>query len=66
MYSSDVDYYRATSVADAVQMLKKNEGAKLLGRRQPRPRDKCARPIPLLVDIGRIKSSRGSRWVRGR
>jgi CO/xanthine dehydrogenase FAD-binding subunit len=30
MYNAEVDYYRATSVADAVKMLQKNKDAKLL------------------------------------
>src|SRR5688500_9871805 len=30
MYSADVDYYRATSVADAVKVLQKNKDAKVL------------------------------------
>jgi carbon-monoxide dehydrogenase medium subunit len=61
MYSSDVDYYRATSVADAVQMLKKHEGAKLLAGGHslvPAMKLRVANPT-LLVDIGRIRSLSG-------
>jgi len=61
MYSSSVDYYRATSVADAVSMLKKNKGAKLLAGGHslvPAMKLRVANPT-LLVDIGRIKSLSG-------
>ena len=30
MYSSNMDYYRATSLSDAIKVLEKNKGAKLL------------------------------------
>jgi len=61
MYSSDVDYYRATSVADAVKMLQKNKGAKLLAGGHsliPAMKLRVAQPT-LLVDIGRIKNLSG-------
>lgn len=63
MYSSTVDYYRATSVSDAVQALQKNKGAKLLAGGHsliPAMKLRVANP-PMLVDIGRIKSLRGIR-----
>ena len=61
MYSSSVDYYRATSVADAVSMLKKNKGARLLAGGHsliPSMKLRVANPT-MLVDIGRIKSLSG-------
>ena len=61
MYSNDVDYYRATSVADAVKMLQKNKGAKLLAVGHsliPAMKLRVAQPT-LLVDIGRIKNLSG-------
>jgi carbon-monoxide dehydrogenase medium subunit len=61
MYSSNVDYYRAASVADAVSMLKKNKGAKLLAGGHsliPAMKLRVAQPT-VLVDIGRIKSLSG-------
>jgi carbon-monoxide dehydrogenase medium subunit len=61
MYSSNVDYYRATSVADAVKVLQKNKEAKLLaGGHSLIPAMKLRVTNPaLLVDIGRIKSLSG-------
>lgn len=61
MYPSQVDYYRATSVADAVQALKKNKGAKLLAGGHsliPVIKLRVAQPT-LLIDIGRIKNLSG-------
>lgn len=61
MYSSDVDYYRATSVADAVKALQKNKGAKLLAGGHsliPSMKLRVAQPA-MLVDIGRIKGLYG-------
>ncbi len=61
MYSADVDYYRATSVADAVKALQKNKGAKLLAGGHsliPSMKLRVAQP-EMLVDIGRIKSLSG-------
>jgi len=61
MYSSSVDYYRATSVADAVKTLQKNKGAKLLAGGHslvPAMKLRVSQPT-MLVDIGRIKSLSG-------
>ncbi len=61
MYSANVDYYRATSVADAVKMLQKNKGAKLLAGGHsliPAMKLRVAQPT-MLVDIGRIKNLSG-------
>jgi carbon-monoxide dehydrogenase medium subunit len=61
MYSSNVDYHRATSVADAVKTLEKNKGAKLLAGGHsliPAMKLRVANP-PMLVDIGHIKSLNG-------
>lgn len=61
MYPSHVDYYRATSVADAVQALKMNKGAKLLAGGHsliPSMKLRVAQP-DMLVDIGRIKGLSG-------
>ena len=61
MYSSNVDYYRATSVADAVKALQKNKGARLLAGGHsliPMMKLRTAEPS-MLVDIGRIKGLNG-------
>src|SRR5512142_2632865 len=61
MYPAEVDYYRATSVADAVKALQKNKGAKLLAGGHsliPAMKLRMAQP-EMLVDIGRIKSLSG-------
>ena len=61
MYSNNVDYYRAKSVADAVAMLKKNKGAKLLAGGHslvPAMKLRVANPT-MLVDIGRVKGLSG-------
>jgi carbon-monoxide dehydrogenase medium subunit len=61
MYSSNTDYYRATSVNDAIQVLEKNEGAKLLAGGHsliPAMKLRVANP-PMLVDIGHIKGLSG-------
>jgi len=61
MYSSSVDYHRATSVADAVKTLQKNKGARLLAGGHsliPSMKLRVAQPT-MLVDIGRIKSLSG-------
>jgi carbon-monoxide dehydrogenase medium subunit len=63
MYSANVDYYRATSVADAAKMLQSNEGAKLLAGGHsllPAMKLRVAHPA-LLVDIGRIEGLSGIR-----
>ena len=61
MYSSDIDYYRATSVADAVKVLQKNKGARLLAGGHsliPSMKLRVAQPA-MLVDIGHIKGLYG-------
>lgn len=61
MYSSNMDYYRATSVADAVKMLGKNKGAKLLAGGHsliPAMKLRVSNPA-MLVDIGHIKALSG-------
>jgi carbon-monoxide dehydrogenase medium subunit len=61
MYSATVDYYRAKSVVDAVKLLKKNPGAKLLAGGHsliPSMKLRVAQPTAL-VDIGRIKGLSG-------
>jgi carbon-monoxide dehydrogenase medium subunit len=61
MYSTDVDYYRATSLADAVKMLRKNKDAKVLAGGHsliPAMKLRVAQPA-LLVDIGHIKRLSG-------
>jgi len=61
MYSSTTDYYRATSVADAIKTLEKNKGAKLLAGGHsliPSMKLRVANPA-MLVDIGRIKGLNG-------
>ncbi|HLO29279.1 MAG TPA: xanthine dehydrogenase family protein subunit M [Anaerolineales bacterium] len=66
MYSSNMDYYRATSVNDAVKMLEKNKGAKLLAGGHsliPAMKLRVANP-PILVDIGHIKTLSGIKVTR--
>ena len=61
MYSSSMDYYRATSVNDAIKALEKNKGAELLAGGHsliPSMKLRVANP-PMLVDIGHIKSLHG-------
>lgn len=61
MYSSSTDYYRATSVNDAIKALEKNKGAKLLAGGHsliPAMKLRVANP-PMLVDIGHIKTLSG-------
>jgi len=61
MYSSSVDYHRATSVVDAVKLLQQNEGAKLLAGGHsliPSMKLRVANPT-MLVDIGHIKGLNG-------
>jgi carbon-monoxide dehydrogenase medium subunit len=66
MYPSNVDYYRATSVNDAVKVLDKNKGAKLLaGGHSLIPSMKLRVTNPaMLVDIGRIKNLSGIKVSR--
>lgn len=61
MYSSSVDYHRATSVVDAVKVLQQNKGAKLLAGGHsliPSMKLRVANPT-MLVDIGHIKGLQG-------
>jgi|SRR6266498_3808505 len=61
MYPSNLDYYRATSLNDAIKVLDKNKGAKLLAGGHsliPSMKLRVANPA-MLVDIGRIKSLSG-------
>lgn len=61
MYSNNVDYYRAKTVADAVSMLKKNKGAKLLAGGHslvPAMKLRVANPT-MLVDISKVKGLSG-------
>src|SRR6478736_6126525 len=61
MFASSFDYYRATSVAEAGDLLRKNPGAKLLaGGHSLIPLLKLRLAAPAaLIDIGRIKALRG-------
>lgn len=61
MYSANVDYYRPTSVAEAVELLSSKPGAKLLAGGHsllPSMKLRVAQPAAL-VDIGRIKELSG-------
>ncbi len=61
MYSADFNYYRAASVAEATDLLKKNPGAKILAGGHsliPLLKLRLAAP-PAVVDIGRIDELRG-------
>jgi carbon-monoxide dehydrogenase medium subunit len=56
-----MDYYRATSLNDAIKVLEKNKGAKLLAGGHsliPSMKLRVANP-PMLVDIGHVKGLRG-------
>ena len=61
MYPAQTTYHRASSVAEAVQLLTDNEGAKVLaGGHSLIPMMKLRLATPeVLVDIGRIESLRG-------
>jgi len=61
MYAADFNYYRAASVAEAGELLKKNPGAKLLaGGHSLIPLLKLRLTAPsALVDIGRIAELKG-------
>ena len=66
MYSSNVEYHRATSVADAVKTLEKNKGAKLLAGGHsliPSMKLRVANPT-MLVDIGRVKGLNGIKMTK--
>src|ERR1700730_603507 len=61
MYAADFDYYRAGSVAEAGDLLKRNPGAKLLAGGHsliPLLKLRLAAP-PALIDIGRIAELKG-------
>lgn len=61
MYSANVDYFRADSVAEAIELLGSNPGAKLLAGGHsliPSMKLRVAQPAAL-VDIGRIKELSG-------
>jgi carbon-monoxide dehydrogenase medium subunit len=61
MYSNNVDYYRAKTVADAVAMLKKNKGARILAGGHsliPSMKLRVANPT-MLIDIGKVKGLSG-------
>jgi carbon-monoxide dehydrogenase medium subunit len=61
-----MDYYRATSVNDAVKMLEKNKGARVLAGGHsliPSMKLRVANPA-MLVDIGRIKSLNGIKLTK--
>ncbi|MEZ5260176.1 MAG: FAD binding domain-containing protein, partial [Acidimicrobiales bacterium] len=61
MYAPSFDYYRASSVAEAQQLLAAHPGAKLLAGGHsllPMLKLRLAAP-PALVDIGRIEALKG-------
>lgn len=61
MYSSDFNYYRAGSVAEASDLLKKHRGAKILAGGHsliPMMKLRLGAP-PALIDIGRIAELKG-------
>ena len=61
MFAADVDYHRANSVQEAVQLLQENQGARLLaGGHSFLPLMKLRLASPsALIDIGRIAQLRG-------
>jgi len=61
MYAPDFNYYRASSVAEASDLLRKNPGAKILAGGHsliPLLKFRLATP-PALIDIGRIAELKG-------
>jgi carbon-monoxide dehydrogenase medium subunit len=61
MHSSEFEYYRATSVAEAIELLKAHPGARLLAGGHsllPQMKLRVAQP-PALVDIGRLPELSG-------
>ena len=67
MYAAEFDYYKAGSVADAVQLLGAHEGAKLIAGGHsliPLLKLRLARP-PALIDIGGIAELKGIRVENG-
>ena len=67
MYSAPFDYYRASSLAEAVELLKAHPGAKLLaGGHSLLPQMKLRVSTPeALVDIGRVKELAGINLAGG-
>jgi carbon-monoxide dehydrogenase medium subunit len=61
MYSANFDYYRPKTVAEAVELLRKNKGARVLaGGHSLLPQMKLRVSAPsALVDIGRVKGLAG-------
>ncbi len=67
MYPADFDYYRATTVEEAVSLLAEHDEAKLLAGGHsliPMLKLRLAQP-PALIDIGRIAELRGISAERG-
>jgi carbon-monoxide dehydrogenase medium subunit len=67
MYAPDFDYYRASSIADAVDLLKRHPGAKLLAGGHsliPLAKLRLAAP-PALIDVGRVDELKGFGLVDG-
>src|SRR5258707_12212197 len=67
MYSANFEYYRASSAAEAVQLLKAHPGAKLLAGGHsllPQMKLRVAQP-PALIDISRIGDLAGIRVEGG-
>lgn len=61
MFATEFEYKKASSVAEAVQLLSSNEGAKLLAGGHsllPMMKLRLARP-PMVIDIGGIEEMRG-------
>lgn len=68
MYPAKFDYLRAQSVDEAIQLLQKNSGAKLLAGGHsliPMMKLRLAQP-PMLIDIGRIPDLSGITTTDGR
>ena len=68
MYPAKFDYYRASTVGEAVKLLQQQDGSKLLaGGHSLIPLMKLRLvPTPALVDIGRISDLNGIQEVDGR
>ena len=67
MYAAEFDYYKAGSVAEALQLLGAHEGAKLIAGGHsliPLLKLRLARP-PALIDIGGIAELKGIRVDNG-
>lgn len=66
MYSANFDYYRPKTVGEAVELLRKKKGAKVLAGGHsllPMMKLRTASP-PALVDIGRVKGLAGIRAAK--